>query len=102
MSNIVKTLAAAQFKLGAIQKDMANTEFEGAAGGGLVKVRMTGDHAPKGVVIHPDVLKEDVETVQELVYAALVSAHQQIEGRLKEKTAGLQKSLNPLGIRFPG
>lgn len=102
MSNIIKTLTAAQAKLAAIQKQMGVAEFEGSAGGGLVKVTVTGAHVPKGVVLDPAVLKEDVETVQDLVMAALTAAHQSVENALKEKTGNLTKSLNPFGLKVVG
>lgn len=102
MSNILKQLAGAQFKMAAITAEMKAADFEGSAGGGLVKVTVSGAHEPKAVSIHPDVLKEDVDTVQELVTAALKAAHQTVETTLKQKTATLAKALNPLGLRMPG
>lgn len=102
MSNLIKQLAAAQMKMVAVTNEMKATDFEGSAGGGLVKVTISGAHEPKGVVVHPDVLKEDAETVQELMLAALKAAHLNVENTLKAKTAGLTKSLNPLGLQMPG
>lgn len=85
-----------------IQAEMASAVFEGSAGGGLVKVSITGAHEPKGVIIDPAVLSEGVDTVQDLVLAALTSAHQAVESTLKAKTGALTKSLNPLGLKMPG
>lgn len=102
MSNLIKQLASAQMRMVAITNEMKSTDFEGSAGGGLVKVVISGAHEPKSVTIAPDVLKEDVETVQELVTAALKAAHLTVENTLKQRTAGLTKSLNPLGLRMPG
>lgn len=102
MSNIIKTLTAAQVKLAAIQKQMAEAEFEGSAGGGLVKVTVTGAHVPKAVAVAPSVLKEDVDTVESLVLAALTAAHQNVERVLKEKTGNLTKALNPFNLKITG
>lgn len=102
MSNLIKQLAGAQMKMVAVTNEMKNTDFEGSAGGGLVKVVISGAHEPKSIAVHPDVLKEDVDTVQELVLAALKAAHLNVENTLKQKTAGLTKALNPLGLRMPG
>lgn len=102
MSNLIKQLAGAQMKMVAVTNEMKSTDFEGSAGGGLVKVVISGAHEPKSIAVHPDVLKEDVDTVQELVLAALKAAHLNVENTLKQKTAGLTKALNPLGLRMPG
>jgi DNA-binding YbaB/EbfC family protein len=68
-------LASAQEALAA-QADAVNQTVEGSAGGGVVKVEMTGGGEVTGLVISPEVVDpDDVEMLQDLVLAALRDAN---------------------------
>ncbi len=58
-----------QARIKKMQEELATKEFEGSAGGGGVKVKVTGDNMIASLVIHPDVAG-DVEMLQDLVKAA--------------------------------
>ena len=91
-------LAEAQAMLQQAQEQLAATKVEGSAGGGAVRVTMTGDQKIEGVKIEPDVLDpDDVEMLEDLIVAAINDA--------SERASALQAdSFGPLtgGLNLPG
>jgi len=65
-----------QEKMQKAQEDVASLEIEGQAGGGLVKVVMTGRHELRKVDIDPGLLADDKEMLEDLVAAAVNDASQ--------------------------
>jgi DNA-binding YbaB/EbfC family protein len=87
----------------ALQQEIAATEIEGSAGGGLVKVVMTGKSEMKKIHIDPSLLKpEESEILEDLIVAAANDARARAEAALAEKmremTGGLQL---PPGMKLP-
>ena len=59
----------------ASQAELADTEFEGAAGGGVVRVTLTGEYECVDVSIDPAAVDpDDVGMLEDLVKAALLDA----------------------------
>ena len=74
-----------------MQKEIAELVVEGTAGGGMVTVKMSGNHAALAVSIKPEaVTSNDAEMLEDLVLAALNDAHRQIESALQEKVGALK------------
>jgi len=74
-----------QHKLMEAQEQIASTEVEGQAGGGLVRVTLNGSGEVLGIVIDPQVVDpNDVETLQDLVVAALRNAADAMREKVKE------------------
>jgi hypothetical protein len=68
-------LQALQEKLLEAQKELANETVTATAGGGVVKITLTGDQRCTEVQIDPDALKDaDAEILADLVKAALNKA----------------------------
>ena len=74
-----------------MQKEIADLQVEGTAGGGMVTIQMTGHHAVTSVSIKPEaVASNDAEMLEDLVLAALNEAHRKIEAALQEKMGSLK------------
>jgi hypothetical protein len=73
--NLQKMLAEAQAMLAAqqeAQEALKSERVEASAGGGMVKVAMTGDLRLESLTIDPDAVDpEDVEMLQDMVVAAV-------------------------------
>ena len=83
--------AQAQAAMAASQA-AAQTEVEGSAGGGVVKVRATGAGEVLAVTIDPVVVDpDDVETLEDLILAAL----RDVNARVGELHAGAMGDLDP-------
>lgn len=83
-----------QAKLAEAQDGLGALTVEGSAGGGMVKVKVSGDMELKDIVIDPEAVDpDDVEMLQDLVLAAVNEAlrgvAQQGEARLASATGGL-------------
>lgn len=64
-----------QEQLEQAQAQLAEETVSGSAGGGAVKVTVTGDQRCKGIEIDPELLKDaDVEMLQDLLLAAFNNA----------------------------
>ena len=101
LGNLMKQAQEMQKNLQATQEEIAKMEVTGEAGGGLVKVIMTGKHELVKVEIDDSVM-DDKEMVEDLVAAAVNSAVRKVEEVTAEKMGGLGEGLNlPGGMKFP-
>lgn len=77
-----------------LQADLEEMEIEGDAGGGLVKVVMSGNQEPQSVTIAPEALNEGAEVLSDLVTAAMKDAYQKstdtMRAKMEDLTGGLQ------------
>ena len=103
LDEIMKMAEAAQAQLAQAQDNLDKVEVEGAAGGGLVKVKATAKGRILGVSIDDSLLKPEEKTMlEDLVAAALNDARGKADiaagEQMKQMTAGL--SLPP-GFKMP-
>jgi DNA-binding YbaB/EbfC family protein len=103
MMGMMKQAKQLQERMEALQQEIALTEIEGSAGGGLVTVVMTGKSEMKKIHIDPSLLKpEESEILEDLIVAAANDARARAEAALAEKmremTGGLQL---PPGMKLP-
>jgi len=74
-----------QHKLMEAQQQIASSQVEGQAGGGLVRVALNGSGEVLGILIDPQVVDpNDVETLQDLVVAALRNAADNMRETVKQ------------------
>lgn len=79
------------------QEALKAERVEASAGGGMVKVVMTGDMRLESIAIDPDAVDpEDVEMLQDLVVVAINEALDNSR-RLAEQKMGAMQSLGGLG-----
>lgn len=83
------------------QKRIAETVFTGTAGGGMVEVKVTGEHEVKSVKIDPEAFesKDDIEMIEDTIVAAFNDAIKQIEAET-EKSLGGFSGMGGLGGLF--
>lgn len=90
MSALLAQAQQMQQQLMAAQQQLASSEVQGQAGGGLVTVTMKGSGEVVAVAIDPKVVDpEDIDTLQDLIVGALADA----AGRV---TTMAQQRLGPL------
>jgi nucleoid-associated protein EbfC len=103
ISQIMRQAQAMQAKIAAAQTKLEAMEVEGTAGGGLVKLRMTGKTALLSITIDASLLKADEkEIVEDLVKAAHDDARRKLEEAQNEefKTATAGMGMLP-GFKMP-
>ena len=83
--NVAKLLQQAQQAQTQMQKMLGDLEVEGSAGGGLVRVRLSGLKELKGVAIDTKALAgEGPGLIEDLIVAAWQEASRQLEERSRE------------------
>ena len=92
-----------QAKMQAMQEEIAGLEAEASSGGGLVRVKLTGQGLLASMKIDPSLFKEDdVEILEDLIIAAHNEAKAKIETAIAEKTKALTAGLPiPPGMKLP-
>ncbi|MGK7920721.1 MAG: YbaB/EbfC family nucleoid-associated protein [Trichodesmium sp.] len=81
-----------------LQEELDQLEVEGVAGGGLVKVFLSGNQEPRRVEISPDALGEGAEVISELVTAAMLDAYSKSTATMRERMEELTGGLNLPGL----
>ncbi len=92
--DIMRQVQQMQDRMAKAQEEVAAATVEGSAGGGVVTVAMSGDQELRAVTIKPEAVDpDDVETLQDLVYAAVNDALQRSKklqaSRLEQVTGGM-------------
>jgi DNA-binding YbaB/EbfC family protein len=81
-----------------LHKQMADMRIEGASGGGMVTVTVSGHKQLQQIKIDPEVVsKDDVEMLQDLIVAAVSDAHRKVDEALANQMQGMMG-----GLRLPG
>ncbi len=103
ISQIMRQAQAMQAKINEAQKKLEAMEVEGSAGGGLVKLRLSGKNSLLGLSIDPSLLKPDeAEIVEDLIKAAHDDARRKLDDSQNEEMKGLGSSMGILpGFKMP-
>jgi len=97
MGNLMKQAQQMQANMEKAQQELALMEVTGQAGGGMVKITMTGKHDVKRVSIEEALFKDDKEMLEDLIAAAVNDAVRQVEKTSQERMAGMM----PAGMKLP-
>jgi hypothetical protein len=94
LNQLLKQAQQMQAEMAKAQEQLKEEIVEASAGGGMVKVTMTGDMQLREIVIDPDAIDpEDAEMLQDMVAAAvneaLRSAQELAANRMSGITGGL-------------
>ena len=94
MNNLMKQAQKMQKQMEATQAELAEKTLEATAGGGAVKVVITGKKEIKSITINPEVVDpDDVEMLQDLILSAVNEAIRQADdmyaGAMGKITGGL-------------
>ena len=82
-----------------MQDELEAREVSASAGGGMVKVTVTGKKVVKSIEIAPDVVDpDDIEMLQDLVMAAIDEALETAENMVQEEMAKVTGGMNLGGL----
>jgi DNA-binding YbaB/EbfC family protein len=102
LAGLMKQAQTMQENMKQAQEAIAAMEVEGEAGGGMVKIVMTGRHDVKRVTIAPALLSEDKDMLEDLVAAALNDAVRKVEAASQQTMAALTAGMPlPPGFKLP-
>ena len=99
MQQLMKQAQQMQQQLMAAQQELAEVEVEGSAGGGLVRATMSGSGELTALLIDPQAVDpDDIETLQDLVVAAVRDAARAVADLAQEKMGPLTGGLGGMGL----
>jgi len=104
MQQLMKQAQKMQQQLAQAQAELAETEVDGSAGGGLVTARVTGSGELLTISIDPEAVDlDDLETLQDLVVAAVRDATRRASELAADKLGPLTGGAGGLGgLGIPG
>ncbi len=96
---MMRQMEKMQRDLAKAQDELADEEVEGTAGGGVVKVTMTGAGEVTAVKIDPEAIDpEDITLLEDLVVAAISEAMKEQQALAQERLGGLTSGLGLPGV----
>jgi len=102
LGDLMKQAQKMQADMQRLQEEIARTEVTGEAGGGMVRVVMTGRHDVRKVEIDDALLGEDKSMLEDLLAAAVNDANRRVEALSKDKLSGVTAGIElPGGMKLP-
>jgi DNA-binding YbaB/EbfC family protein len=102
ISQIMRQAQQMQAKINEAQKKLEAMEVEGSAGGGMVKLKLSGKNAMIGLAIDPSLMNDEREILEDLIKAAHDDARRKLEDVQNEEMKGLSGGLDILpGFKMP-
>ena len=91
-----------QAKMKEAQDAIKNIEVEGASGGNLVKVILSGDYEIKAIKISEEAKKESIEIINDLIIAAYNNAKENLKKKSSEELLKATGGMNlPFDLKLP-
>jgi DNA-binding YbaB/EbfC family protein len=85
------------------QQELQSKEFEGVAGGGMVKAVVNGAQELVSIAINREVVDpDDVEMLEDLIVASVKNAQEKIKAASDATFGNLSGQMNIPGLSLPG
>jgi DNA-binding YbaB/EbfC family protein len=103
LGNLMKQAQQMQTKMADMQAKIAELEVEGASGGGMVKLVMTGKGEARRISIDPSLVDPaEIDMLEDLLVAAINDARGKSEALMQSEMSKLTAGLNlPPGMKLP-
>jgi hypothetical protein len=99
MNQMLKQVQKMQAEMAAAQESLKDEVVDASAGGGMVKVQLTGELELKSITIDPSAVDpEDVELLQDMVLAAVNEGIRAAQELAASKLGGIAGGLGGLGL----
>ena len=101
-SDMLSKAKKVQDKMKEVQENLKKIEVEGASGGNLVKVVLSGDHEMKSISIDPDAKNEKEEILNDLIIAAYNDGRDKLKKKTSEELLKASGGINlPFDFKLP-
>lgn len=102
MQSMLKQAQKMQEDMAILQEDLDSREYNVSAGGGAVKITVSGKLEVKNIEIDPEIVDpDDVETLQDILTAAVNEAIKTVNDTNNEEMGKITGSLNLGGMGMP-
>jgi nucleoid-associated protein EbfC len=96
---MMKQVQQMQTEMAEAQEKLKDEVVDASAGGGMVKVKVSGDLRVLEVVIDPEAADpDDVEMLQDMVVAAVNEGIRSAQGMMEARLGGMMGGLKGLGL----
>ena len=103
MQSMLKQAQKMQEDMAAKQEELEAAEYEVSAGGGVVNVKINGKKEILSVKLAEEIVDpEDIETLEDLIVAAMNEAIGKVEKIGSEEMQKITGSIGGLGMGMPG
>ena len=101
MGDMMKEAESLQRNMQKVQEEIGFMQVIGEAGGGGVKITMTGKHEVKRVQIDPSLIGDDHEMLEDLIATATNAAVRSIEIQSQRKMSEVMSGMRlPPGLKL--
>ena len=97
--NMMRQAQKLQAELQKVQEELESSTVERSAGGGVIKVIMTGKQTIESITIDPETV-DDIELLQDLVVAAVNDAFNKTQELAATKMGAITGGMNIPGLGF--
>ena len=99
MQSMIKQAQKMQADMEALQEELNGREYEVAAGGGAVNIKINGKKEVLSIKLSEDIVDpDDIETLEDTIVAAVNEAIKKVEDINSEEMAGLTGALSVPGM----
>ena len=99
LNKIMKQAQKLQTQMMQMQQELQKKEFEGTAGGGMVKAVINGAQELISIAINPDVVDpKEVEMLEDLIVAAMKNAQEKVKSASDSTFGGISNQMNIPGF----
>ena len=103
MQSMLKQAQKMQEDMAALQEDLDGREYDVAAGGGAVKVKISGKLEIKDIQIDSEIVDpDDVETLQDILVAAVNEAIKTVNDTNNQEMGKITGGFDMSGMGMPG
>ena len=103
MQQMLKQVQKMQQDMEAAQEQLKHEEVEASAGGGMVKVKVSGDLVVKAITIAPEAIDpDDPELLQDMVLAAVNEGLRSAQELQQSKLGGVTGGMDLGSLGLPG
>ena len=99
MQGMLRQAQKMQEDMAALQEDLDAREYDVSAGGGAVRVKITGKLEVKSIDIQPEIVDpDDIETLSDILVAAVNEAIKKVNETNNEEMSKVTGALNIPGL----
>ena len=99
LNKIMKQAQKLQSQVMQMQQDLQKKEFEGSAGGGMVKTVINGAQEIVSISINPDVVDpKEIEMLEDLIVASIKNAQEKVKAASDSTFGNISSQLNMPGL----
>ena len=99
MNSMLRQAQKMQEDMAALQEELDAREYEVKAGGGMVAVKINGQKEVLSIDIQPEIVDpDDIETLSDILVAAVNEAIKRVETTNAEEMGKLTKGINIPGL----